>query len=242
MVEVGSAVKAGVCNWREYMVEKQQQAKAMLAKKIVEECKVGMTIGLGAGSTVLKVVDALKDRSHVKMNIVVASLSTQAHCHRHGIDADLMRAVSHIDLYIDGADEVDPTFCCIKGRGGAMTGEMLCAEMAEDFVVLVDGSKMVRSLGEKWPVLAVEVVPWARSSVGRAMVKLGARPELRSEKSDMGNDIIDCLGVSFAQPYALADKVSQMTGVVGHGLFVHKRPSRVLVSDGQSVWEADRKA
>lgn len=222
------------------MEEKQEQAKLMMAEKIVKEFKAGMTIGLGAGSTVLRVVDALQDSLHTKMNIVVASLSTQTHCHRYGIDADLMRTVSHIDLYIDGADEVDPTFCCIKGRGGAMTGEMLCAEMAENFVILVDDSKLVRNLGEKWPVLAVEVVPWARSSVSRAMVKLGARPELRTEKSDMGNDIIDCLSVSFAEPYALANKVSQMTGVVGHGLFVHKRPSRVLVSDGSSVWEAER--
>lgn len=218
----------------------QERAKIMLAREAAQMFKPKMTIGLGAGTTVMKLVESLKNQAHQRMNIIVASLSTQEHCQSYGIDAQLMRHCSHIDLYIDGADEVDPSFCCIKGRGGAMTGEMLCAEMADEFVVLIDETKQVSRLGAKWPVVALEVVPWARSSVGRSIVKMGAKPHLREKKSDMGNDIIDCHGLCLATPYELANKLSQMTGVVGHGIFVHTRPHRVMVSDGSTVWEMDK--
>lgn len=213
----------------------QERAKALLAAHVVQWCKPKMSIGLGAGSTVLQVVEALQYQPHHTMQIVVASCETLARCQDLGIEATLMQAVAHIDLYIDGADEVDPDWTLLKGRGGAMTGEKLCAQMAKDFVVLVDDSKLVRYLGEKWPVLPIEVVPWARSSVARSIVKKGGRPELRSQKSDMGNDILDCYGLALHEPETLSAWCNQLTGVVAHGLFVNEVPQHVLRSDGKTV-------
>lgn len=215
----------------------QDKAKRMLAESACENLKAKMTLGLGAGSTVMRVVDALKDRQHDSMQVVVASIATQKYCLDCGIEADLMESVSHIDLYIDGADEVDESFCLIKGRGGAMTGEKLCAQMAKNFMVLVDDSKCVTRLGQRWPVVSIEVVPWARSSVARKIVKMGGRPELREQKSDMKNDIIDCYRMNLSEPYSLSKEINQLTGVVGHGLFVDEKPQVVKVSDGRRVWE-----
>ena len=224
------------------MSENQDKAKRMLAESACKNLQSKMTLGLGAGSTVMWVVEALRDKQHAGMQVVVASLATQKRCLDYGIDAELMESVSHIDLYIDGADEVDESFCLIKGRGGAMTGEKLCAQMAENFMVLVDESKCVKHLGESWPVIAIEVVPWARSSVARQIVKMGGRPELREQKSDMRNDIIDCYEMNLSEPYALSREVNQLTGVVGHGLFVNERPQIVKVSDGHRVWELNKTA
>tara|TARA_B100001989_G_scaffold167523_1_gene120671 strand:+ start:299 stop:967 length:669 start_codon:yes stop_codon:yes gene_type:complete len=221
-------------------MKQHSQAKMKLAQTIVAELKAKMIVGLGAGSTVLCVVEALKNCAHAEMQVVVASLETLEACKHHGIEAELMKSVAYIDLYIDGADEVDPGFLCIKGRGGAMTGEKICAEMAKSFVVLIDESKKVGYLGQKWPVVPLEVVPWARSSVGRSIVKMGAVPELREKKSDLGNDIIDCHGFNLSEPFALASALSQLTGVVSHGLFLEPRPNRVLCSDGQNVYDLSK--
>ena len=219
----------------------QEKAKEMLAEAICEELKPKITLGLGAGSTVLKVVESLKLKDHSSMQIVVASTETQKRCLELGIDAELMNTVSHIDTYIDGADEVDEYFCLIKGRGGKMTGEKLCAQMADEFVVLVDETKCVKALGDKWPVVAVEVVPWARSSVARQIVKLGGRPKWREVKSDLENDIIDCFGLNLAKPYDISCQINEMTGVVAHGLFVKECPKVVKVSNGLSVWNMEKR-
>ncbi|MAV29357.1 MAG: ribose 5-phosphate isomerase A [Legionellales bacterium] len=217
------------------MTDQQDLAKTMLAEHALSLLEGHRVIGLGAGSTVMKVIDAIAASKRVLPTVIVASLATLDRCRSSGIEAELMQSVSHIDLYIDGADEVDSSFCCIKGKGGAMTGEKLCAEMAAEFIVLVDQTKLVQSLGSHWPVIAIEVVPWARSSVGRAIVKLGGKPVLRAEKSDMGNEIIDCHGLDFAAPYTLSDRLNQITGVVAHGLFVHEKPTQVFSSDGNTV-------
>ena len=216
-------------------MDQQLKAKQMLAQAAVADLAPNMVVGLGAGSTVLCVVDALQHCAHEQMQIVVASLATLEACRSRGIAADLMHTVAHIDCYIDGADEVDVDGLCLKGRGGAMTGEKLCAEMADTFIVLIDAQKQVQYLGQKWPVVPLEVVPWARSSVGRAVVKMGATPEMREQKSDLGNVIIDCIGLDLSDPYAVARSLSQLTGVVSHGLFLQPRPTQVLCSDGQSV-------
>ena len=113
-------------------------------------------------------------------------------------------------------------------------------QMAKNFMVLVDDSKCVKRLGQKWPVVSIEVVPWARSSVARQVVKMGGRPELREQKSDMRNDIIDCYKLNLAEPYSLSKEINQLTGVVCHGLFVNERPQVVKVSDGRQVWELER--
>lgn len=221
-------------------MSQQTRAKKMLAEAIVTELKSKMVVGLGAGSTVLCVVEALSKVDHAQMQVVVASIETLKACQAYHIEAELMKSVSSIDCYIDGADEVDPDFLCLKGRGGAMTGEKLCAEMAKSFIVLVDESKCVRYLGQKWPVVPLEVVPWARSSIGRAVVKLGGVPELREQKSNLGNDIIDCHGFDLSEPFTLASTIGQWTGVVSHGLFLEPRPDRVLCCDGQRVHELER--
>lgn len=212
------------------------QAKKLLAKRVVSHCQKNLKIGLGAGSTVMYVVDALAEKFSGSMQIFTAALATQKRCLQLGIAAELMTATANIDVYIDGADEVSPTFCCIKGRGGMMTGESLCVEMAQQFIVVVEDCKVSQYLGQIWPTIAVEVVSWARSSLGRAIVKMGGRPILREQKSELGNYIIDCYDLDLANPGILAREISQMTGVVGHGLFVKHKPDIVYVSDGIRVW------
>ena len=131
-----------------------------------------------------------------------------------------MNEVSHLAVYIDGADEVNHSLQMIKGGGGAHLNEKIVASIADKFVCIADESKYVSRLG-KFP-LPVEVIPMARSMVSRKLVALGGQPELRMGFITFnGHQIVDVHGLNITLPVTLEDEINKIPGVVENGLFGH---------------------
>ena len=196
-----------------------------------------MVLGLGTGTTVehfcSEMTNMLADGEFAQ--IAVSSLRTQRFLEKRGIQSVLMRDVSKIDIYLDGVDYIDTDGIYLKGGGGAMTGERLCIDMAERFEILVhekDASKKcVAHLSPAMP-LVIEVVSWARASLGRRILSLGGRPILRNQKTELDNDILDCYGLSYANATEMESTIAQCCGVVGHGLFAKKKPDTIHILEG----------
>ena len=205
------------------------------------DIRPGMILGVGTGRTVEAWLMACFQKGLLKLpeSIIVSSLRSQSFLENLGISSDLMQHASHIDVYVDGVDAINPQWECLKGMGGAMTGEKLCLHMAKTFIVIYDSQKEVPRLTEDMP-LPVELVSWARSIFGRMVVGLGGRPILREKKSELGNDIIDCYGLSYAACYELDKKIAYMPGVISHGLFVRRKPDIAIKITGDVVEKKER--
>jgi len=202
--------------------------KQHVALEALKHIQSDMVVGMGTGSTVNELIDALPELSKQCRAFVASSKATEERLKAIGCVVDTPNQHSSVDIYLDGADECDPHGRLIKGGGGAMTGERIVANMAKRFVCLVDYSKMVPVLG-KFPV-AVEVLPMARSQVARALLALGGDPVYRENvKTDHGNDILDVYGLPLADPKTIETVIEHMPGVVGHGLFSQLKPQLVLV-------------
>jgi len=203
--------------------EQEKQAAGRAAAKLVRD---GYIVGLGTGSTAYFAVVALGERVKAGLRIIGIPTSVQT--------ADLARAAGiplttlderpEIDITIDGADEVDPKLNLIKGGGGALLREKVVASASKKMVVVADSSKVVPALG-KFP-LPVEIISFARTVVENKIAALGASPKLRAKAdgspfiTDNGNQILDCSFGKIADPAALALALSNIPGIVEHGLFI----------------------
>ena len=218
-------------------LEKQLVARASL--RFVED---GQVVGLGSGSTANYFVRFLGEqvRAGLKVRGVPTSIRTQQLAEKCGIPLISLDQAESIDVDVDGADEFDPQLCLIKGGGGALLREKIIASAATKFVVLADSSKQVPVLG-KFP-LPVEVIPFAQPLLARRISALGATVALRKGKdgapftTDEGHHIIDCHFGRIADPPRLARALSDMPGVVEHGLFI-KMADVVLLGKGNQVVE-----
>src|SRR4051794_23052536 len=176
--------------------DEQKQAVARAAMRYVEDDTM---VGVGSGSTANFFIDELATMRHRIKGAVASSVKTAERLKRHGIYVDELNNVSDIPVYIDGADEVTEHGAMIKGGGGALTREKIVAAVARKFVCIADGSKLVSVLGA-FP-LPVEVIPMARSYVGRQIVLLGGQPVWRMGfTTDNGNVILDVHGLSITRP------------------------------------------
>jgi len=156
-------------------------------------------VGVGSGSTVFKFIDLLSQMKGRIEGAVAASEASAERLRKHGIRVFDLNGVNELPVYIDGADEVTEHLHMIKGGGGALTREKIVAAVAAKFVCICDASKRVPVLG-KFP-LPLEVIPMARSYVGRELVRMGGHPELRQNfKTDNGNLILDCHGLTLLDP------------------------------------------
>jgi ribose 5-phosphate isomerase A len=201
-----------------------KQAAAQAALKYVVEDKV---VGVGSGSTVNFFIDALATIKGRIDGAVAASEASAQRLKAHGIRVFDLNSVNELPVYVDGADEVTEHGAMIKGGGGALTREKIVAAVARRFVCIADGSKLVGVLG-KFP-LPVEVIPMARSYVGRQILKMGAQPVLRENfKTDNGNLILDCHGFTLLDPPKMEADLNNIAGVVTNGIFA-RRPADVLV-------------
>lgn len=205
----------------------QDELKKAVAQAAIAHVPPGCIVGVGTGSTANYFIDALGD---IRSRIDAAVASSEASASRlaaRGIPVLDLNHVDDLPVYVDGADEVTEHLAMIKGGGGALTREKIVAAVARKFVCIADQSKLVPLLG-RFP-LPVEVIPMARSYVGRQMVKLGGQPVLRGGfQTDNGNVIIDVHGLSIADPVALETEINQIPGVVTVGLFA-RRPADVLL-------------
>ena len=205
--------------------DEQKRAAGQAALRYVED---GMVVGVGTGSTVAHFIEALAGiRDRIEGTVSSSEASTRL-LQRHGIPVLDLNAAGPIPLYVDGADECDPARCLIKGGGGALTREKICAATAKQFVCIIDAGKRVPVLG-RFP-LPVEVIPMARSHVAREIVQRGGQPVWRDGLvTDNGNWILDVHGLSIRDPNALETEFNQIAGVVTVGLFAHRPADIVLV-------------
>ena len=193
-------------------------------------------LGIGTGSTANCFIDMLGG-IRASINATVASSEASATRLRAlGIPVFDLNAVDGVDFYIDGADEADASLRLIKGGGAALTREKIVAAVAREFICIADESKLVQRLGA-FPV-PVEVIPMARSHVGRAIVALGGDPVYRSGvTTDNGNVILDVHGWDLVDPAAMESALNNVTGVVCNGIFAHRRADRLLLAAQTGVRE-----
>lgn len=221
---------------------KQEVGKAAAAL-----VKSGTIVGLGTGSTTAYTIQFLGDRlkSGELKDIVGIPTSFQAEvlAKQYGIPLTTLDAVDRIDIAIDGADEVDPQKNLIKGGGAAHTREKIVDYLADQFIVVVDSSKVVDRLGSSFPV-PVEVIPMAIAPVMRAIEKLGGKPELRMGVkkagpviTDQGNMVIDVRFDIIDRPAELEKTLNNIPGVLENGIFVNCADLVLIgeVQDGQPV-------
>jgi ribose 5-phosphate isomerase A len=208
---------------------KRQVAQAAL-KHVVED----KVVGVGSGSTVNLFIDALATMKNRIEGAVAASEASAERLRKHGIRVVDLNSVSELPVYFDGADEVTGNLHMIKGGGGALTREKIIAAVAARFVCLCDASKLVPVLG-KFP-LPVEVIPMARSHVGRELLRRGGHPVLRENyKTDNGNLILDCHGLTLTNPPETEAELNNVAGVVTNGLFARRPADLLLLAEPSGV-------
>ncbi|WP_281983857.1 ribose-5-phosphate isomerase RpiA [Azonexus hydrophilus] len=207
--------------------ELKQAVAQAAADYVAEKAPAGAIIGVGTGSTANFFIDALAPQKDRYRGAVASSEATRKRLEGHGIPVLDLNEVEHIPVYVDGADEVDAGLNMIKGGGGALTREKIVAAVADIFVCIADGSKLVDTMG-KFP-LPVEVIPMARAHVARQLAKLGGKPVLREGfVTDNGNLILDVHGLAISDPKGLEAQINQIVGVVTNGLFA-VRPANLLL-------------
>jgi len=185
-------------------------------------------IGVGTGSTVNFFIAELGKIKNLFKGAVSSSEASSKLLLDEGIEVFELNDVNEIMLYVDGADEVDEEYCLIKGGGGAHTREKIVAAASQEFICIVDESKMVKTLGA-FP-LPVEVLIRSRSYVARELVKLGGTPVLRqSFITDHGNQILDVHDLVISNPKDLEQKINLIPGVVDNGIFAHHKPSKIII-------------
>jgi ribose 5-phosphate isomerase A len=220
-------------------VSSQDELKRAVAQAAVAHVAPGAVLGVGTGSTVDMFIDALA-RSGTRVAAAVSSSerSTQRLA-ALGIRVIDLNEVESLPVYVDGADEIDGSFCMIKGGGAALTREKIVAAVAQTFVCIADASKRVEVLG-RFP-LPVEVVPLARTHVARELAKLGATPKWREGViTDNGNVILDVHGLRITDPVGLEARINQIVGVVTNGLFAARGADVLLLGAATGVQELRR--
>jgi ribose 5-phosphate isomerase A len=217
----------------------QDELKEMVAREALKHVGEGV-VGVGSGSTVNFFIDSLKTIKHKIEGAVAASEASAERLRKHGIRVFDLNTVNELEVYIDGADEVTEHLYMIKGGGGALTREKITAAVARRFVCICDASKLVPVLG-KFP-LPLEVIPMARSYVGREMLKRGAHPELRASfKTDNGNLILDCRGLELLDPPAAEADLNGIAGVVTNGIFARRPADVLLLAEASGVRTLQKK-
>jgi len=211
-------------------VEKKRRA----AEAALAYIESGMVLGVGTGSTVTQLIEALKDRKIQLSGAVSSSRQTSESLRAAGIPELDLNSAGPLTLYIDGADEATADGVLIKGGGAALTREKVVAAASARFVCIIDDTKLVDVLG-KFP-LPVEVIPMARSYVARQLVKMGGQPVWRDGVvTDNGNVILDVHNLRLNDPVAFESALNQVAGVVTVGLFALRRADILIVAGHDGV-------
>ncbi|CAN5454941.1 ribose-5-phosphate isomerase RpiA [soil metagenome] len=228
--------------------DRQLELKRAVARAALDEVRPvfgrGVVIGVGTGATADCFIDVLAEYRDEFHAAVASSDRTAQRLASHGIEVLDLNAVSRLQVYVDGADEITPQLHMIKGGGGALPREKIVAAVAERFVCIVDSSKKVDRLG-RFP-LPVEVIPMARGHVARQLMKLsGQYPavevELRESqdgapyRTDNGNWIIDVHGLSIVDAVGLETALDAITGLVTNGLFARRGADLCLLAGESGI-------
>lgn len=212
----------------------KEAGKKAAAKAALQYINEDMIIGVGSGSTVHHFIDALASIKDRVIGAVATSDESARRLKALSIPIMDLNSTGEIPLYVDGADEINLARQMIKGGGGALTREKIVATASTKFVCIVDESKVVDLLGE-FPV-AVEVLPMARSYVGRQIVLMGGDPIYREGfVTDNGNVILDIYNLKILEPRVMEEKLKNITGVVDNGVFAKRIADVVLIGGENGV-------
>ena len=215
----------------------RKRAAALAALELIQD---GMQLGLGTGSTVAHLLEAIAERG-LEVAGVPTSQATEAHCRELGIRLLDPSEVERLDLAVDGADELDRALTATKGGGGALLREKVVAAMSERFVVIATSDKLVDRLGDTFP-LPVEVVPFAEGPVTRRLRDRGYDVRLRTAGegpavvTDNGNHLLDARRVGGIDDPAVEElAITALPGVVECGLFVDLVDQALLADEDGRV-------
>ena len=212
----------------------QDQLKQLVGRAALDYVTPGQIIGVGTGSTVDCFIDALAASGLQVAGAVSSSERSTQRLQKAGIQVLDAAEVQGLTVYIDGADEIDGRGCMIKGGGAALTREKIVADLAERFVCIADGSKLVETLGA-FP-LPVEIIPMAAAQLTRRFAQLGGSAQLRAGVvTDNGGHILDVRGLSITDPLAFETEVNQWPGVVTVGVFARHNASVCLLGTAEGV-------
>jgi ribose 5-phosphate isomerase A len=206
-------------------IEDEKRAAAQAAAALVAD---GMRVGLGTGSTVHYLLPALAERG-LRLRCVATSPATERLAVELGLTVEPFEALEQLDVAIDGADQVAPDGWVIKGGGGAHTREKVVAAASARFVVIASADKVVDALG---PPVPLELLSFGLPATLRLLGEARVRPG--TPASPDGGVIADYLG-AFGEPAALAARLTEVPGVVEHGLFPAAIVSDVLIARGEEV-------
>lgn len=212
------------------------ETKKLAAEKAVEYITDGMMVGLGTGSTSYWAIQKIGERVREGLKITTVASSEQSEILAKELNIPIVPVsdISHIDLTIDGADEVDKNFNLIKGGGGALLREKILVYNSKKFLVIVDESKLSEQLGS-YP-LPVEVIPFAVNLTLHHLRSMGCDPVIRMKgdqpyKTDNGNYITDCPFKQIPDPRSLDQQLKAIPGVVETGLFFSSMVTSVIVGN-----------
>ncbi|NDI86039.1 ribose-5-phosphate isomerase RpiA [Undibacterium crateris] len=216
----------------------QDELKLAVAQAAIAYVVEGEIVGVGTGSTANFFIDELAKMKDKIKAAVASSEATAERLRAHGITVLDLNEVTHMPVYIDGADEINASGAMIKGGGAALTREKIVASVADKFVCIADGSKLVDTLG-RFP-LPVEVIPMSHAVVSRQLNALGGNAKLRLKDgqplvTDNGNYILDVHGLQITDPLALENTINNIVGVVTVGLFARQGADVCLLGTAEGV-------
>lgn len=207
----------------------QLEMKKLAAQEALKFVQPDTIVGVGSGSTVNCFIEALGSMKDEIKGAVAASKASEELLRKQGIEVFSANDVSSLDIYVDGADEINPQKMMIKGGGAALTREKIVASLAKQFICIVDSSKQVEVLGSTFP-LPVEVIPMARSQVARKLAALGGSPEWREGVvTDNGNVILDVHNFAIMNPIEMEKELNNVAGIVTNGIFALNAAHTVIV-------------
>ncbi|MDG2954492.1 ribose-5-phosphate isomerase RpiA [Bisgaard Taxon 10/6] len=213
----------------------QLEMKKMAAQAALQFVRPDSIVGVGSGSTVNCFIEALGSLRDQIKGAVAASKASEELLRKQGIEVFSANDVSGLDIYVDGADEINPQKMMIKGGGAALTREKIVASLTKNFICIVDSSKQVDVLGSTFP-LPVEVIPMARSQVARKLVALGGSPEWRQGVvTDNGNVILDVHNFPIMNPVEMEKELNNVAGVVTNGIFALNAANTVIVGTAEGA-------
>ena len=216
----------------------QDELKQAVARAALEYVVEGRIVGVGTGSTANFFIDELGKIKDKIAGAVASSEATAARLRSHGIEVFDLNDVETMPVYIDGADEINGAGAMIKGGGAALTREKIVASVAEQFICIADGSKLVDKLG-KFP-LPVEVIPMSGAVAARKLAALGGEPRLRMKDgqpvvTDNGCNILDLIGLQIDNPVEMEQQINAIVGVVTVGLFAQRGANVCLLGTPEGV-------
>ena len=216
----------------------QDELKTLVGQAALHYVKPGSIIGVGTGSTVNKFIDALATMKDQIAGAVSSSVASTQRLQTLGIKVFDATEVDQLDIYIDGADEIDHAGYMIKGGGAALTREKIVAAQSRKFICIADESKLVQTLGNF--ALPVEVIPMAARRITRQFLELGGTAMVRLKDgvpllTDNGQNILDVTGLKINEPLVFESQINQWPGVVTVGIFAWQKADICLLGGTSGV-------